>query len=58
MKKQIAAYIRELKAFPHYCGKKKIMYITDPLKEMALETVEEIVLAKFGYGVPFKLQTN
>lgn len=58
MKKQIAAYILSLGVQPHYCGKKRIMYITDPFKEITLESIEACIYNKFGFDLAFTFKTN
>ena len=40
-------------------GSERTMYIDDPMIEnVVTQSIEECVLNKFGYNLPFKLQTN
>lgn len=50
MKKKVSDFIKSLGATTHYCGKTKTMYIKG-----GSNIIEETVLNKFGYGLPFKL---
>ncbi len=63
MKKQVANYISSIRGTSFYSGNSKTMYITDlklPLfeKAISIQSIEEAVLNKFGFGLSFKLQTN
>lgn len=58
MKKQVAAYILSLGGQPGYSGKTRTLYITDPRKGEPVQSIEECVLNKFGFNLPFRLQTN
>lgn len=58
MKKEIQEYISSLGGQSHYSGKDKIMYIDDPKKDQPIQSIEEVILNKFGFSLLFKLQTN
>lgn len=62
MKKQVIEYIRSLGGIANYSGKSTMyrrgtMFITENKPEDK-QSIEECVLNKFGYNLPFKLQTN
>jgi hypothetical protein len=57
MKKTITDYIKSLGGSAHYSGNTKTMWITDPIKDVA-QSIEECILIKFGFDLPFKLATN
>lgn len=56
MKKLVSDFIKSFGSTTAYSGKTKTMYI----KNAAVEDydLEEKVLAKFGYGLPFKIATS
>ena len=54
MKKIVENFIRSLGGSTNYSGNKRIMYIND-LKSI---DIEQKVVEKFGYTLPFKLITN
>ena len=74
MKKQVIAYIASLGGSSAYArntekwGKirdglvprciKTTLFINDPKHQFGIQTIEECVLNKFGFNLPFKLLTN
>lgn len=58
MKKQITDYIKSLGGSANYSGHTKTMHINDPKKGQDMQSIEECVLGKFGFDLPFKLATN
>jgi hypothetical protein len=57
MKKQVSAFIRTLGATAAYSGKSKIMYIKGvDADDYTVE--QQKVFQKFGYGLPFKIETD
>ena len=56
MKKQVSDFIKSFGAKAIYSGKNKTMYI----KNASVEDydIEEKVIARFGYGLPFKIATS
>lgn len=51
-------YISKLGGTSAYSGRTKTLYINDPLKNDEIQSIESAVLIKFGFDLPFKLQTN
>lgn len=63
MKKQVAVYIQSLGGTASYAGNttngnQNTMFITDPKKGEAVQSIESAVYGKFGFDLGFKLQTN
>ncbi len=60
MKKQVTKFVEKLSGKTFYSGRKKTMFIYDRWQnlDIPMQSIEGAVLQKFGYNLPFKLQTN
>lgn len=56
MKKLVSDFIKSFGATTAYSGKTKTMYIKNV--DVNDFDIELTVLAKFGYGMPFKIETS
>jgi hypothetical protein len=56
MKKQVLNFIKSMGATATYSGKYRTMYI----KNASVEDIdiEEKIIEKYGYGLPFKIATS
>lgn len=61
MKKEVMNYVSSIGGTSSYSGNTKTLYIKDlklPKFANTTQTIEECVLNKFGFGLPFKLATQ
>lgn len=58
MKKIVSKFLSEIGCSCEYSGKTQTLFINDPLKTMRHVSAEEMVINKYGYSLPFRLQTN
>jgi len=58
MKNQVTQYVKSLGGTTAYSGKSKTMFINDPKKDEPIQSIESVLLIKFGFSLPFKLHTN
>lgn len=55
MKNKVKEFITQNSGVGKYSGNTKTMHIEDNSSD---KNIEELVLSKFGYNLPFKLSTN